>query len=82
MKQLFFQAIVGDQWTCKVIRGCKVWQQTELDPKDRLRWAHEVQVCCAYFMWKLQVYQYSNLNSCRLLPFPMRMSPCGVCNVL
>lgn len=36
------QVIVGDQLTCKNIRGCKVWRQAELDLKDRLTWAHEV----------------------------------------
>lgn len=38
----FLQTLVGDQMTCKVIRSCKLWRQTEVDPKDRLTWAHEV----------------------------------------
>ena len=33
--------IVGDQLTCKVIRGCKLWRMSEPEVKDRLVWANE-----------------------------------------
>ena len=38
------QIVVGDQLTCKVIRGCKLWRwrQGEIEHKDRLSWANEV----------------------------------------
>ena len=36
------QVIVGDQLTCKTIRGSKRWRLAEIDPKERLTWAHEV----------------------------------------
>ena len=35
------QVIVGDQLTCKVIRGSKVWRTPEPDPKDKFTWANE-----------------------------------------
>ena len=34
--------MVGDQLTCKVIRGSKSWRSPEPDPKDKLVWANEV----------------------------------------
>ena len=36
------QIIVGDQLTCKVIRGSKLWRVPEPDPKDKLTWANEI----------------------------------------
>lgn len=36
------QVVVGDQLTCKNIRAVKAWTQTEVEPKQRLQWAHEV----------------------------------------
>lgn len=36
------QIVVGDQLTCKNIRGCKLWRQPEVDPKERLGWAKEM----------------------------------------
>ena len=39
---LLFQVVVGDQLTCKNIRAMKAWTQTEVEPKNRLQWAHEV----------------------------------------
>ena len=36
------QAIVGDQLMCKTIRGSKRWGLAEVDPKERLTWAHEI----------------------------------------
>ena len=49
MKQSFimlsnFYIIVGDQLTCKNIRASKLWRQPEVDVKDRLTWANELQV--------------------------------------
>ena len=38
--------VVGDQLTCKVIRGCKLWRATEKHPKDRLSWARETPGGC------------------------------------
>jgi hypothetical protein len=35
------QIVVGDQLTCKNIRGCKLWRMTENHPKDRLSWSCE-----------------------------------------
>lgn len=32
---------MGDQLTCKNIRGCKLWRATEPHSKDRLTWARE-----------------------------------------
>ena len=40
--QLILQIAVGDQLTCKVIRGSKSWRSPEADPKDQLVWANEV----------------------------------------
>ena len=34
--------MIGDQLTCKNIRGCKLWRQPENDPKERLTWANEI----------------------------------------
>ena len=36
-----FKVVVGDQLTCKVIRGCKEWRQSESDIKERLAWVNE-----------------------------------------
>ena len=36
------QVVVGDQLTCKNIRAIKMWLQSEVEPKQRLQWAHEV----------------------------------------
>ena len=33
--------VVGDQLTCKVIRGCKEWRLSEPDIKERLIWVNE-----------------------------------------
>lgn len=38
----FYWLVVGDQLTCKNIRGCKLWRQPEIDPKERLGWANEI----------------------------------------
>ena len=34
--------VVGDQLTCKVIRGSKLWRSPEPDPKNKLIWANEI----------------------------------------
>ena len=34
--------MIGDQLTCKVIRGGKLLRQCEIDKRDRLSWANEV----------------------------------------
>ncbi len=39
---IHMQIVIGDQLTCKVIRGCKLWRQYEVDKKDRLAWANEM----------------------------------------
>ena len=36
------QIIIGDQLTCKVIRGAKRWQESDITSVDRLQWALEV----------------------------------------
>lgn len=36
------QIVVGDQMTCKNIRGSKLWRQTEINAMDRLGWVNEV----------------------------------------
>lgn len=36
------QLVLGDQLTCKCIRGAKVWRQAEREPKDTLSWAKEI----------------------------------------
>ena len=36
------QVIVGDQMTCKNIRSARVLMQPEINPINRLNWAHEV----------------------------------------
>ena len=36
------QVIIGDQLTCKTIRGAKRWKLPEVDPKDKLTWACEI----------------------------------------
>ena len=33
--------VVGDQLTCKNIRGYKLWRASEVHTIDRLTWAHE-----------------------------------------
>ena len=38
--------VVGDQLTCKVIRGCKLWRMSEPEIKDRLVWV-EIPGRCA-----------------------------------
>lgn len=43
------QAIVGDQLTCKTIRGAKRWRLPEVEPKDQLTWAHEIPGECILF---------------------------------
>ncbi len=35
------QVVIGDQLSCKNIRGSKLWRQTEVKPIDTLKWAHE-----------------------------------------
>ena len=35
------QIVVGDQLTCKVIRGCKHWVQVEPEAKNKLLWVNE-----------------------------------------
>lgn len=47
---VYTQIVIGDQLTCKVIRGCKVWRQIELDAKDRLNWAHEIPGNSKFFL--------------------------------
>ena len=34
--------MIGDQLTCKNIRGCKLWRQPEIDPTERLTWTNEI----------------------------------------
>jgi len=34
--------VVGDQMTCKNIRGSKLWRQTEVNSIDKLGWVNEV----------------------------------------
>ena len=36
------QVVIGDQMTCKNIRGCKLWRASEAHPKDRLTWSCEM----------------------------------------
>ena len=36
------QIVIGDQLTCKCIRGCKLWREPEVDPKERLTWVNEI----------------------------------------
>ena len=36
------QVVVGDQLTCKNIRGAKLWRCPELNVIDQLKWANEV----------------------------------------
>ena len=38
------QVFVGDQATCKNIRGGKRWSESEIDPMMRLQWANEVNI--------------------------------------
>ena len=35
------QLVIGDQLTCKNIRGSKLWRVSEVNVTDRLTWAHE-----------------------------------------
>ena len=42
LNDITLQIVVGDQLTCKNIRGCGLWRLPEVDPKDKLTWAHEV----------------------------------------
>ena len=37
-----FQVFVGDQATCKTIRGAKRWVESEVNEVDKLKWALEV----------------------------------------
>lgn len=46
------QILIGDQLTCKIIRGAKKWRESEVIDIQRLQWAHEVpgiQAYCAFF---------------------------------
>ena len=36
------KVLIGDQLTCKVIRGAKKWRESDIGPIDRLQWALEV----------------------------------------
>ena len=36
------KVVVGDQLTCKNIQAMKTWTQSEVEPRHRLQWAHEV----------------------------------------
>ena len=38
----FTQISIGDQLTCKVIRGAKRWRESDISSKDHLEWALEV----------------------------------------
>lgn len=39
---IYTYIFVGDQCTCKNIRGGKRWSETEIEPLMRLQWANEV----------------------------------------
>ena len=45
------QVFVGDQLTCKNIRGAKLWRAPEINPENRLQWANETPG-----MYKMCVY--------------------------
>lgn len=36
------QIVIGDQLTCKIIRGARRWRESDITRKDRLEWALEV----------------------------------------
>ena len=38
----FPKVVIGDQLTCKNIRGAKKWREPELVAINRLQWANEV----------------------------------------
>jgi hypothetical protein len=76
--------VIGDQLTCKNIRGCKLWRQPEIDPIERLTWANEIpgvhfleKVCtCATIDITGFNYYY------RRLPLLVGVLTCGIFNLL
>lgn len=36
------KVVIGDQLTCKNMRGVKLWRLPEINPVHRLQWVNEV----------------------------------------
>lgn len=50
--------IVGDQLTCKNVRGCKLWRASETQAKNRLTWAHETPGMGHHYIITSMLYVY------------------------
>lgn len=80
---VYTQIVIGDQLTCKVIRGCKVWRQIELDAKDRLNWAYEIPGNNKFSLTQTpHSCKHINLSQCRWLPLFMGVLACHLQNLL
>jgi hypothetical protein len=49
-KTCIIKVVVGDQLTCKNIRGAKQWRASDFTNTDRLNWANEVPGIAAHHM--------------------------------